>query len=106
MIVLLLVFINIHASIQLILPDTSHLYGEEELQAGYDAAKMLSAMDRRSKFRIFDLSEPNAYRHSFQELDSGSTLMASPQNEMSDKIRIRETTHDTIAYTMEQFYSK
>ncbi|CAF0806884.1 unnamed protein product [Rotaria sordida] len=72
--------------------------------SGFDAAKMLSAADQQSKFRILDLSEQSDVNFTINVLDQKQTFSTPLLAQVTDISRRREVDCEDISYLFEKFY--
>ncbi|CAF1533633.1 unnamed protein product [Rotaria sp. Silwood1] len=80
------------------------LPGLSDISSGYDAAKMLSANEQNSKYRIFDLSEQRATPFK-TEIQGKDRTFAIPKDVQVADISLRKVDScETIAYTFESFF--
>ena len=82
------------------------LPGVDDIAAGYDAAKMLSASEQNSKYRIFDLSELSATTFKTKVLGKVRSFSAPKFVQVADISRRREETCQTVAYTFQSFFRR
>jgi hypothetical protein len=80
--------------------------GTGDLESGYDAAKMLSAGEQNSKYRIFDLSELSTTPFRIQVLGKDRTFATPKLVQVTDVSVRKQDTCETIAYTFESFYRR
>ncbi|CAF3649132.1 unnamed protein product [Rotaria sp. Silwood1] len=82
------------------------LPGLSDISSGYDAAKMLSANEQNSKYRIFDLSEQRATPFK-TEIQGKDRTFAIPKDVQVADISLRKVDScETIAYTFESFFQR
>ena len=86
--------------------NADRLPGLDELTSGFDAAKMLSASDQQSKFRILDLSEQSGGSFSIGVLDEKQTYSTPLLAQVTDISRRREIDCEDISYSFEKFYER
>lgn len=82
------------------------LPGVDELRSGYDAVKMLSASEQRSKFHIFDLSETSTTPF-ILKVDGKEWSYATPADVQVTYLSTRkENSCESVSYSFEQFYRR
>ena len=86
--------------------NTDRLPGLDDLTSGFDAAKMLSASDQQSKFRILDLSEQSGGSFTVDVLDEKQTYPTPLLAQVTDISRRREVDCEDISYSFEKFYER
>ncbi|CAF1472757.1 unnamed protein product [Adineta steineri] len=82
----------------------NQLPGINDISAGYDAAKMLSANEQNSKYRIFDLSEQSTTSFNIKILGKDQKFAVPKFVQVTDVSIRKEDTCQTIAYTFESFF--
>ncbi|CAF3178894.1 unnamed protein product [Rotaria sp. Silwood2] len=80
------------------------LPGINDISSGYDAAKMLSANEQNSKYRIFDLSEQNATPFQTKILGQDRVFTRPKLVQITDISVRKQDTCQTVAYTFESFF--
>ena len=85
---------------------TNRLPGLDDLMSGFDAAKMLSASDQQSKFRILDLSEESGDDFTIDVLDQKQTYSTPLLAQVTDISLRRERDCEDISYSFEKFYER
>lgn len=86
--------------------DPSGLPGVDDLQSGYDAAKMLSAFDQNSKYKIFDLSEQNSIPFKINVLGKERTYTTPLLTQVTAISTRRELSCEKISYDFNYFYAR
>ena len=82
------------------------LPGIDDVASGYDAAKMLSASEQNSKYRIFDLSEESSTPFKLRVLGKEQTF-TRPRLANAVPINLRRgSTCETVSYTFESFFRR
>ena len=106
MALLLLFYFTLFISSQSSRLVTDPLPGTNELGSGYQALKMLSASEQRSKFRIFNLGEQSADLFTVK-VNGKDHIYTTPLLAQATNIHLRkEMNCESISYTIEQFYSR
>ncbi|CAF3928241.1 unnamed protein product [Rotaria sordida] len=80
------------------------LPGIDDLQSGYDGVKMLSAIEQRSKFRIFNLNEKSNSSFIFKILNQEHNYTIPLLVQVTDINIRKENNCQSISYTFQQFY--
>ncbi|CAF2975083.1 unnamed protein product [Rotaria sp. Silwood2] len=80
------------------------LPGINDISSGYDAAKMLSANEQNSKYRIFDLSEQNTTPFQTKILGQDRVFTRPKLVQITDISVRKQDTCQTVAYTFESFF--
>jgi hypothetical protein len=82
------------------------LPGVDELRSGYDALKMLSAAEQRSKFRIFDLSDRSSTPFVVRQIHKQQSYAVPTLVQATDVSTRKENNCQSVSYSFDQFYSR
>ncbi len=80
--------------------------GVDDLRSGYDGAKMLSATEQRSRFRIFDLNEKSTTPFILKTLDKERSYATPFLTQVTDVSTRKENNCESIAFDFNQFYKR
>jgi hypothetical protein len=86
--------------------ELAFLPGVDDLRSGYDGAKMLSASEQRSRFRIFDLNEKSTTPFVVKVLDKERSYATPALAQVTDVSTRKENNCESIAYSFQQFYKR
>ncbi|CAF4664357.1 unnamed protein product, partial [Rotaria socialis] len=78
--------------------------GLDDIASGYDAAKMISASEQNSKYRIFDFSEVSATPYKIKIFGKERVFTKPRHVQITDISLRRQSTCETVAYTFETFF--
>jgi hypothetical protein len=82
------------------------LPGIDNIEAGYDAAKMLSASEQNSKFRIFDFSEQMTSPFNTKVLGKNRIYSVPKLVQVTD-ISVRQVNScERVVYTFQSFFDR
>ncbi|CAF4660129.1 unnamed protein product [Rotaria sp. Silwood1] len=84
--------------------ETGFLPGINDLQSGYDGVKMLSAIEQRSRFRIFDLNEKSNTSFILKALNQEYQYAIPLFVQVKDISTRKENKCQSISYTFPEFY--
>lgn len=82
------------------------LPGIDDIASGYDAAKMISASEQNSKYRIFDLSDISATPFKVKILGKSRVYNKPALVQTVDVSVRRHATCESISSTFESFYRR
>lgn len=87
-------------------PSIHRLPGIDDIQSGYNAAKMLSVSDQNSKFQIFDLNEDNSNIFKINIAGKEQTFLTPSLTQVTDIGKQRRISCESVSYDFEHFYEK
>jgi len=82
------------------------LPGVNDLQSGYDGAKMLSASEQRSRFRIFDLNDKSNTPFILKVNGKEHSYATPTYAQVTDVSTRKENNCESISYSFEEFYRR
>lgn len=82
------------------------LPGIDDVSAGYDAAKMLSASEQNSKYRIFDLTDLKTEPYVTKTVGTHRNFSTPKLVQVTDVSVRKEDSCQTVAYTFESFFRR
>jgi hypothetical protein len=82
------------------------LPGVDELRSGYDALKMLSATDQRSRFRIFDLNDRSATPFIVRKTGKQQSFAVPALAQATDVSTRKENNCESVSFSFDQFYHR
>ncbi len=98
-----LIFIcSIHSTIE----QLSFVPGVDDVRSGYDGAKMLSATEQRSRFRIFDLDDRSSTPFIVKITDKEYRYATPALTQVTDVSSRKENNCESVSYDFQQFYSR
>ncbi|CAF2064098.1 unnamed protein product [Rotaria magnacalcarata] len=94
--------------LQLLLVTSSYCQGDipglDDIASGYDAAKMISASEQNSKYRIFDFSDVSTTPYKIKIFGKDREFTRPRHVQIVDISFRRQSTCETVAYTFETFF--
>ena len=82
------------------------LPGVEDVRSGYDGAKMLSATEQNSRYRIFDLGDLRQTPFVLKTLSQSYSYAVPSTVQTSDVSTRKENNCESVSYSFNQFYSR
>ncbi len=93
--------------VQVTIQELPFLPGVDELRSGYDAAKMLSASEQRSRFRIFDLNDRSTTPFILKQTGRQQRSFATPAlTQATDVSTRKENNCQSVSFSYDEFYSR